>query len=80
MRHLGPSLSSLSFAFSSCSSLERIVVDASWALPKGYMGAQTFYNCKALVGGNGTAFSSGNAGYAMMRVDVEGSPGYLTAG
>ena len=44
MRHLGPSLSSLSFAFSSCSSLERIVVDASWALPKGYMGAQTFYN------------------------------------
>lgn len=74
------SLASLSYTFASCSSLARIVVDASWTLPKGCAGAQTFYNCKALVGGNGTAFSSGNAGYAMMRVDVEGSPGYLTAG
>lgn len=81
LRGMDPaSLTSLSYTFASCASLARIVADASWALPKGCAGAQTFYNCKALVGGNGTAFSSGNAGYAMMRVDAEGSPGYLTAG
>lgn len=81
LRGLDPSsLSSLSYTFSSCSSLATILVDASWALPKGYVGSQTFYGCKALVGGNGTAFSSGNAGYAMIRVDAEGTPGYLTAG
>lgn len=81
LRGLDPSsLSSLSYTFSSCSSLATILVDASWALPKGCVGSQTFYGCKALVGGNGTAFSSGNAGYAMMRVDAEGTPGYLTAG
>ena len=69
-----------SYTFSSCASLKTILVDASWALPKECVGSQTFYGCKALVGGNRTAFSSGNAGYAMMRVDAEGTPGYLTAG
>ena len=81
LRGLDPgSLSSLSYTFSSCASLATILVDASWALPKGCAGSQTFYGCKALVGGNGTAFDSGKAGYAMAVVDREGSPGYLTAG
>lgn len=81
LRGMDPgSLSSLSYTFASCALLTRIVVDASWALPKGCAGSQTFYNCNALVGGNGTAFSSGKAGYAMAVVDREGSPGYLTAG
>lgn len=81
LRGMDPgSLASLSYTFASCSSLARIAVDASWQLPKGCAGSQTFYGCKALVGGNGTAFDSGKAGYAMAVVDREGSPGYLTAG
>ncbi len=81
LRGMDPgSLTSLLYTFGSCASLERIVVDASWALPKGCAGSQTFYRCKALVGGNGTAFDSGKAGHAMAVVDREGSPGYLTAG
>ena len=40
----------------------------------------TFHNRKQLVGGNGTVFSSGKTGYAMMRVDTAPVAGYLTAG
>ena len=81
LRGMDPgSLASLSYTFGSCSSLAKIVVDTSWELPKGCAGPQTFYGCKALVGGNGMAFDSGNAGYVMAVVDREGSPGYLTAG
>ena len=51
-----------------------------WALPSsGVSGMQCFYNCKALVGGNGTAWSSSNTGYTYMRVDRAGQAGYLTA-
>ncbi len=58
-----------------------VLVDASWGLPKsGVSGLATFYNCKAIVGGNGTAYSSAKYGYAMMRVDAPGTAGYLTAG
>ena len=52
-----------------------------WALPAtGVSGSLTFYNCKQLVGGNGTVFSSGKTGYAMMRVDTAAVARYPTAG
>lgn len=81
LRGMDPSmLTSMAYTFANCSTLAKIVVDASWELPKGCSGMSTFHNCKALVGGNGTVYDSGKTGCAMAVVDREGSPGYLTAG
>ncbi len=77
LRHMA----SLSCTFGGCSALRTITVDSDWALPAtGVSGSLTFYNCKQLVGGNGTVFNSGKTGYAMMKVDTAAVAGYLTAG
>mgnify|MGYP007007937218 CR=1 FL=1 len=74
------SLTTLNYTFSSCSALTAILVDLTWALPtSGVLGVQTFYGSKALVGGNGTAWSSSIVGYKYSVIDAAGSPGYLTA-
>lgn len=81
LRGFDPSaLTTLNYTFSSCSALTTILVDSTWALPSGCSGSQTFYSSKALVGGNGTAWSSSNVGYKYCVIDAAGSPGYLTAG
>ena len=82
MRGLDPSgLTNVNYLFGGCSALRTVLVDADWALPEsGLSGMATFYNCKAIVGGNGTAYNSGKTGYAMMRVDTAAVAGYLTAG
>ena len=81
LRGFDPSeLTDLGYAFASCAKLTTITVDSTWALPSGAKGFQTFYNDKALVGGNGTAFSSSKAGVSMCVVDRAGQAGYLTAG
>ncbi len=73
-------LTDLFYTFSGCRSLTTIYADSTWALPSsGISGMQCFYNCSALVGGNGTAYSSSNVGYAYMRIDKAGQAGYLTA-
>ena len=73
-------LTDLYYTFGGASSLMTIYADSTWALPSsGISGSQCFYNCRSLVGGNGTAWSSGNVSYAYMRIDAAGSPGYLTA-
>lgn len=74
-------LTNLSYTFGGCSKLASILVDSTWELPsKGLSGLGTFYNCTALMGGNGTAYDSSKISYAMMRIDKEGQAGYLTAG
>jgi hypothetical protein len=40
----------------------------------------TFYNDKALVGGNGSMLASGKDGYKYMIIDRAGQMRYLTAG
>ena len=81
MRGMDPgSLSSLNYLFGACAALRTVLVDPDWELPSGVAGMGTFYNCKSIVGGNGTTFNSSKTGYAMMRVDTEGVAGYLTAG
>ena len=73
-------LTDLFYCFSGCGELTTILADSTWALPtSGISGMQCFYNCKKLVGGNGTAWSSSNTSYAYMRIDKEGTPGYLTS-
>ena len=71
-------LTDLGSAFSGCANLRKIVVDASWALPTGVTGVQTFYGCTSLVGGNGTTYDASRTGCQYMRVDAQGAPGYLT--
>ena len=48
-------------------------------LSSGLSGSQTFYNCNALVGGNGTTYASSRTGYTYMRIDAANQAGYLTA-
>ena len=73
-------LTDLFYTFSGCSSLTTIYADSTWALPSsGISGTQCFYGCRALVGGNGTAWSSSNVSYTYMRIDLAGQAGYLTA-
>ncbi|EUB31298.1 leucine-rich repeat protein [Olsenella uli] len=73
-------LTDLFYCFSGCSSLVTIYADSTWQLPSsGISGSQCFYSCRSLVGGNGTAWSSGNTSYTYMRIDRAGQAGYLTA-
>lgn len=77
---LDPSgLTDLFYAFAGCSALATIYADAGWELPSGASGMGCFYNCKSLVGGNGTAWSSSNTSATYMRIDKDGQAGYLTA-
>lgn len=66
--------------FSRCNALTTIYADAEWALPSsGLLELQTVYNCKALVDGNGTAWTSANTGYKYCVIDRGGKTGYLMA-
>lgn len=82
LRGFDPSgLEDVSYCFAGSNSLSTIYADAGWALPtSGLSGAQCFYNCTSLVGGNGTAYANGATSSAMLHIDAAGSPGYLTAG
>lgn len=78
-------LTSLFYAFSTCSMLEKILVDRNWALPSGISwasvpGSQTFGGCKKLAGGAGTVWSSSKVTGAMAVIDTAAVHGYLTAG
>ena len=78
-------LTSLFYTFSTCSMLEKILVDRNWALPSGISwasvpGSQTFGGCNKLVGGAGTAWSSSKVTGAMAVIDTATVRGYLTAG
>ena len=67
--------------FSSCTSLETIYADSTWALPSsGITGSQCFYSCStSLVGGNGTTWASNKTAYTYFRIDTASAPGYITA-
>lgn len=73
------SLADLFYAFASCGSLVTVWADATWALPAGCTGYGTFYGCRSIVGGNGTAYDGNATSCAMMRIDAVGQAGYLTA-
>lgn len=80
LRGLDPSaLKDYFYMFAGCSSLVTIYVDSTWALASGASGMGTFYNCRAIVGGNGTTYSASAYGYARAVIDRAGQVGYLTA-
>lgn len=83
MRGFSPAnLANLSYAFSGCKALTTIRCDAGWKLPtSGVTTSQTFYSCsESLVGGMGTAWSKDTVSGQYLRPDLEGQPGYMTAG
>lgn len=73
-------LTYLFYSFSGCGSLTTIHADSTWTPPSsGVSGSQCFYNCHQLVGGNSTAWSSGNTSYTYMRIDKSDQARCLTA-
>lgn len=66
------------YTFAGCSNLVTVLVDSTWALASGASGMGTFYNCRLIVGGNGTAYSASAYGYARAVIDKVGQVGYLT--
>lgn len=74
----GAGITDLFYTFSGSTALTTIYVDAAFTSP-GLVSSGCFYNCKALVGGAGTAYSSSAHTAEYFRVDAAGAPGYLTA-
>lgn len=73
-------LTDLYYTFGGASALAAIYADSTWELPSsGVSGSSCFYNCRSLVGGNGTAWSSSATSYTYFRIDTASTPGYLTA-
>ena len=65
--------------FAGCKSLKTIYVSDRWRfkteLPRS---DYTFYECKKLVGGNGTGYDQFETHYQYARVDTAEAPGYFT--
>lgn len=64
--------------FTGCTALTTITAYDSWAPASGLSGFGMFYNCKSLVGGAGTAYNASNTSATYFRLDMTGTPGYLT--
>ena len=71
-----------SYMFNGCSHVTTITVGASKSFALDYIttSGMMFGSCNALVGQNGTRFSSSYTGKAMAVIDLPSQPGYLTAG
>ena len=71
----------MGWIFYDCRSLTTIYANDTFvtsALTDTYAGADMFYACTNLVGGNGTTYNSNYTDDAYARVDTAGTPGYFT--
>ena len=69
--------------FESCEKLVRIYVDSDFAYDSNAYydpayNSNVFTGCNSLVGGNTTAYDGIHTDYEYLRIDKNGSPGYLT--
>lgn len=72
--------STMQYAFYNCANLTTIYAPAGCDLSDTAVNGYCFSQCSKLVGGNGTAYSSGNVTAAMARIDgLGGKAGYFTA-
>lgn len=72
--------STMYYCFYNCSKLARIYVPAGTDMSDTSLAGYCFGNCRSLVGGGGTAWSSGSIAADMARVDgLGGKAGYFTA-
>lgn len=65
--------------FKNCKNLKTIYVSDLWNTSKVTSSTSMFTDCTALVGGNGTVYSSSYTDKAYARIDTAETPGYLTA-
>lgn len=73
-------VASMRAMFSGCGSLETVYAGEGWSTEQCTSSESMFHNCTAIVGGNGTAFSSDHTDASYARVDgLEGLPGYFSA-
>ena len=68
----------MSSMFQDCKGLTTIYVSRLWSTAEVGTSSNMFYDCQNLKGGNGTTFTAGNTNKEYARIDVAGTPGYLT--
>ena len=64
--------------FDGCRSLATVYVGDGWSTARAISSIAMFYDCRSLVGGNGTTYDSSHVDGEYARVDAPGTPGYLT--
>ena len=64
--------------FKGCTGLTTVNVSAKWTTGNVTTSTDMFTDCSAIVGGNGTAFSSSHVDKEYARQDVAGTPGYFS--
>ena len=65
--------------FLDCKNLKTIYVGNGWSTESVKTHKDMFENCRELVGGNGTKYDASYTNITYARIDMEGTPGYLTA-
>ena len=68
----------MSNMFQDCKGLTTIYVSRLWSAADVGTSSNMFYDCQNLKGGNGTTFTAGYTNKEYARIDVAGTPGYLT--
>ena len=64
--------------FYGCNKLTTIYVGDGWSTTNVTSSSDMFTGCTALVGGNGTTYSSSHVNASYAHIDVDGNPGYFT--
>ena len=68
----------MSSMFDSCSNLKTIYVSNKWNTLNVTSSGNMFSGCIQIRGGNGTTYNSGYLDKTYARIDIQGTPGYLT--
>ena len=71
-------VTSMASMFGGCEELTTIFVGNGWNTSKVGDSENMFYGCNKLIGGNGTRFDESHTDVTYARIDMEGTPGYLT--
>ena len=74
-----PKVTNMTKMFCGCSELTTISVGEGWSTASVVSSDNMFYGSTKLVGGNGTTWDESHLDKAYARVDIDGSPGYLTS-
>ena len=61
-----------------CTQLTTIIASRDWDINANLLSTYAFFQCSALVGGNGTTYSSAHIDAEYARIDRPGTPGYFT--
>jgi len=71
-------VTSMQQMFNWCNSLTKVYVGENWDISSVTNSERMFADCTNILGGNGTVYDSTKTDIEYARVDVPGTPGYLT--